>query len=370
MLSDPQPLREVEPRAAHLQARSGVPLVDVRAPHEQVRGRIQGARERGDGERALELCLRLAASAPDGIVVCATGVRSAAITRELSLAGFPGWRSLAGGIAAWTSAGLPVIRDDALTNEQHERYSRQLLLPDVGVAGQLRLLRSRVLVVGAGGLGSPVIMYLAAAGVGTIGIVDDDRVDTSNLHRQVIHDTRSLGEPKAASAARRARDLNPDVDAVAFNDRVDESSVGDLLESGWDVIVDCSDSFDTRYLLSDAAVVRAIPVVHGSIYRTDGQVAVLAPPLGPCYRCLYPVPASPALAPSCADAGVLGVLPGIIGSMQANEAMKLLLGVRSELRGGLLLYDAIAPRLDVVRVPRRPGCPGCADRSDPVPISQ
>lgn len=291
--------------------------------------------------------------------MCATGVRSAAVTRELVRAGHPGWCSLAGGIVAWSSAGLPVLRDAGLTDEQHERYSRQLLLPDVGVAGQRQLLGSRVLVVGAGGLGSPVILYLAAAGVGTIGIVDDDRVESSNLHRQVIHDARAIGESKAASAGRRVRDLNPDVDVVASTSRVDDSNVDELLDATWDVIVDCSDSFATRYLLSDAAVVRSIPVVHGSIYRTDGQVAVLAPPLGPCYRCLYPVQASPALAPSCADAGVLGVLPGIIGSMQANETIKLLLGVRSELQGGLLLYDAIAPRLDVVRIPRRPGCPGC-----------
>ena len=369
MSSSSSQLREVEPHAAYRQWRSGVPVVDIRAPHERVRGRIEGAHERGHDEDPLELCLQLAMTSSAGIVMCATGVRSAAITRELSLAGHSGWRSLAGGIVAWSSADLPVLRDAALTDEQHERYSRQLLLPDVGVAGQLQLLRSRVLVVGAGGLGSPVILYLAAAGVGTIGIADDDRVEPSNLHRQVIHDTRSLGESKAASAARRARDLNPDVDALTFTDRVDDTNADELLDFGWDVIVDCSDGFATRYLLSDAAVVRSIPVVHGSIYRTDGQVAVLALPLGPCYRCLYPVQASPSLAPSCADAGVLGVLPGIIGSMQANEAIKLLLGVRSELQGGLLLYDAIAPRLDVVRVPRRPGCPGCGNRSDPDPIS-
>jgi molybdopterin/thiamine biosynthesis adenylyltransferase/rhodanese-related sulfurtransferase len=334
-------------------------MVDIRASHERVRGRIDGVRERGDADDPLELCLQLAAASPEGIVMCATGVRSEAVTRELVRAGHLGWCSLAGGIVAWSSAGLPVLRDAGLTDEQHERYSRQLLLPDVGVAGQLQLLRSRVLVVGAGGLGSPVILYLAAAGVGTIGIADDDRVEASNLHRQVVHDARSLGESKAASAARRARDLNPDIDAVSITTRVDDSNVYELLDATWDVIVDCSDSFATRYLLSDAAVARSIPVVHGSIYRTDGQVAVLAPPHGPCYRCLYPVQASPALAPSCADAGVLGVLPGIIGSMQANEAIKLLLGVHSELQGGLLLYDAIAPRLDVVRIPRRPGCPGC-----------
>ena len=347
-----------------------MPIVDIRAPHERVRGRIEGVHERGDDDDPLELCLQLAALSSEGIVMCATGVRSEAVARELVRAGHSGWCSLAGGIEAWSSAGLPVLRDAALTDEQHERYSRQLLLPDVGVAGQLRLLRSHVLVVGAGGLGSPVILYLAAAGVGTIGIIDDDRVEPSNLHRQVIHDTQSLGESKALSAARRAGDLNPDVDSVAFAERIDGTNVDELLDAGWDVIVDCSDSFATRYLLSDAAVVRSIPVVHGSIYRTDGQVAVLAPPTGPCYRCLYPVPASPELAPSCADAGVLGVLPGIIGSMQANEVIKLLLGVRSELQGGLLLYDAVAPRLDVVRVPRRLDCPGCAGRNDSTTLSR
>lgn len=354
---------EIEPHEAHALYGTGIPFVDIRESYERVLGRISGSDLRPDGVDAFEHCLQRAQHESSGIVVCASGVRSAAVVRLLAKHQHEHWYSLAGGIQAWSQAGFPVECDTLLTEQQRERYSRQLQLPDVGVSGQVRLLQSRVLVVGAGGLGSPVILYLAAAGVGIIGIADDDDVELSNLHRQIVHDTSAIGEPKVSSAARRARELNPDVDARPMIQRVDADTIEELLDAQWDVIVDCSDNFDTRYLLSDAAVRRGIPVVYGSIYRTDGQVAVLALPTGPCYRCLYPTPPGPGLAPNCADAGVLGVLPGIIGSMQANETIKLLLGIESSLRGGLLLYDALVPRMEMVLVQRRPECQGCGDDS-------
>ena len=246
-----------------------------------------------------------------------------------------------------------------LTPEQRSRYSRHLLIPEVGEEGQQRLLDARVLLIGAGGLGSPASLYLAAAGVGTLGIVDADVVDESNLQRQIVHSTDRLGEPKVASAKRTLEALNPDVKVVPFQERLTSENVDRILGEGWDVIVDGADNFPTRYLVNDASVWSGIPVVHGSIFRFEGQVTVFSPAAGgPCYRCLFPQPPPPELAPSCAEGGVLGVLPGIIGSIQANETLKLILQRGDSLAGRLLLFDALGTTLDEVTVRREPRLPG------------
>jgi len=249
----------------------------------------------------------------------------------------------------------------SLDAEKRARYSRHLLIPEVGVEGQLKLLQSRVLLIGAGGLGSPAGLYLAAAGVGRIGIVDDDRVDSSNLQRQIAHSTERLGDWKADSAKQTFEALNPDVEVITYKERITSENVDRILADGWDVIVDGADNFPTRYLINDASVFHDIPVVHGSIFRFEGQVTVFKPHEGPCYRCLFPQPPPPELAPSCSEGGVLGVLPGIIGSLQANETLKLCMGIGDSLAGRLLLFDALSTEFSEVTLRRDPNCPVCSD---------
>ena len=248
-----------------------------------------------------------------------------------------------------------------LSPEQRARYSRHILIPEVGEKGQQKLLDARVLLIGAGGLGSPASLYLAAAGVGTLGIVDADTVDDSNLQRQIVHSMNTLGEPKVLSAKRTIEALNPDVKVIPYQERLTSENVERIFADGWDVIVDGADNFPTRYLVNDASVWHDIPVVHGSIYRFEGQVTVFDPHAGPCYRCLYPTPPPPELAPSCAEGGVLGVLPGIIGSLQASEALKLIIDAGQTLTGRLLLFDALHTTFDEVSVKKDPGCPVCGD---------
>jgi molybdopterin/thiamine biosynthesis adenylyltransferase len=269
--------------------------------------------------------------------------------------------SLAGGFTDWKRNGFPVQLSAGLDPQRRTRYSRHLLIPEVGEQGQLKLLDSRVLLIGAGGLGSPASLYLAAAGVGRIGIVDADVVDESNLQRQIVHSTERLGEPKVQSAKQTVEALNPDVQVVAYEERLTSENVERILADGWDVIVDGADNFPTRYLVNDASVWHGIPVVHGSIYRFEGQVTVFKPHEGPCYRCLFPTPPPPELAPSCAEGGVLGVLPGIIGSLQANEALKLALGIGESLVGRLLLFDALSAEFNEVKLRRDPDCPVCGE---------
>jgi len=269
--------------------------------------------------------------------------------------------SLAGGYTDWKRSGLPTELPRTLDGEKRQRYSRHVLIPEVGEEGQLKLLDSRVLLLGAGGLGSPAALYLAAAGVGRLGIVDDDRVDASNLQRQVLHSTGRLGDWKAESAKRTLEELNPDVEVVPYIERLTSENVERILADGWDVIVDGADNFPTRYLINDAAVWHDIPLVHGSIYRFEGQATVFKPGAGPCYRCLFPQPPPPELAPSCAEGGVLGVLPGIVGSLQASEALKLCLGIGEPLVGRLLLFDALATEFSEVNLRRDPNCPVCGD---------
>jgi molybdopterin/thiamine biosynthesis adenylyltransferase len=246
-----------------------------------------------------------------------------------------------------------------LSPEKRTRYSRHLLIPEIGEEGQLKLLDARILLIGAGGLGSPAALYLAAAGIGRLGIIDADIVDETNLQRQIAHSLETLGTPKVDSAKRAIESLNPDVDVVTYRERLTSENIDRILDDGWDLIVDGADNFPTRYLVNDASVWRGIPVVHGSIYRFEGQVTVFKPHEGPCYRCLFPEPPPPELAPSCAEGGVLGVLPGIVGSLQTNEAIKLAAGIGEPLIGRLLLLDALGTEFTEVKIEQRDDCPVC-----------
>ncbi len=336
-------------------------FVDVREPDEWEEGHIPGAVYTGRGR----LEQRIEGLVPDKshplVVYCSAGSRSAFATKTLEELGYVNVSNLAGGFVDWKRNGFDVMIPRALSPEQRSRYSRHLLIPEVGEEGQQRLLDARVLLVGAGGLGSPSSLYLAAAGVGTLGIVDADVVDESNLQRQVVHSTDRLGEPKVSSAKRTLEGLNPDVTVVPYEERLTSENIDRILGESWDVIVDGADNFPTRYLVNDASVWHRIPVVHGSIFRFEGQVTVFSPGHGPCYRCLFPQPPPPELAPSCAEGGVLGVLPGIVGSIQANEALKLILDRGDSLAGRLLLFDALGTTLDEVSVRRNPDCPVCGE---------
>jgi adenylyltransferase/sulfurtransferase len=353
---------EVDAGRARKLIDSEAPLVlDVREQDEWDEGHLPGALHipRGNLESRIER------AEPDRsrsiVVYCASGNRSAFAAKTLEELGYEDVASLAGGFTDWKRNGFPVELSTGLDAPKRARYSRHLLIPEVGEEGQLKLLDSKVLLVGAGGLGSPASLYLAAAGVGRLGIVDADVVDESNLQRQIIHSTEVLGEPKVESAKRTIEALNPDVDVVAYQERLTSENVDRILADGWDVIVDGADNFPTRYLVNDASVWHDIPVVHGSIYRFEGQVTVFKPGEGPCYRCLFPSPPPPELAPSCAEGGVLGVLPGIIGSLQANEALKLALGIGDPLIGRLQLFDALAAEFTEVSIRRDPDCPVCGE---------
>ena len=295
------------------------------------------------------------------VVYCARGHRSAVAGAELRALGYERVENLIDGFTGWEQRGLPTIVPSTLPEAQRRRYSRHMLIPEVGEAGQRKLLESRVLLIGAGGLGSPASLYLAAAGVGTLGIVDDDVVDESNLQRQIAHSTQRVGEAKVESARETLTALNPDVEVKTFQERLTSENIDRILGEGWDVIVDGADNFPTRYLVNDASVWHGIPVVHGSIYRFEGQVTVFSPGEGPCYRCLFPTPPPPELAPSCAEGGVLGVLPGVIGSLQANETIKLALGIGDPLVGRLMLFDALGATFTEVALRRDPSCPVCGE---------
>jgi len=266
------------------------------------------------------------------------------------------------GFVRWRDAGYPTAASPQLTEAQLDRYSRHLALPEVGDKGQAKLLQGRVLLLGAGGLGSPVALYLAAAGVGKLGLVDADVVDASNLQRQILHATSRVGMPKVDSAEKALCALNPDVRIVKYPERLTRANVDRIFDDGWDVIVDGCDNFPTRYLVNDASVFKNLPVVHGSVFRFEGQVTVFKPHEGPCYRCLYPEPPPLHLAPPCAEAGVLGVLPGIVGTIQATEAIKLILGIGDPLVGRLLSYDSLGMQFGTLKLRRDPSCPVCGER--------
>jgi len=354
-------IREASIEEARSLLASGAALVDVREGDEWEQGHLPGATfiPRGYLEQRIE------AQVPDKtrpvVLYCAGGTRSALAARTLTELGYAQPVSLAGGFAGWKEAGLPVDVPRVLSAEQRERYSRHLRVPEVGEEGQARLLDAKVLLVGAGGLGCPAGLYLAAAGVGTIGIADFDTVDLSNLQRQVLHTTDRVGRPKTESAEAALRGLNPDVRVVRHDQRLEAANVMDVFKA-YDVIVDGCDNFATKYLVNDAAALLRKPVVYGSIFRFDGQAAVFAAGRGPCYRCLYPEPTPPELAPSCDEAGVLGVLPGVVGLIQATEAIKLVLGKGEPLIGRLLTYDALGMRFSEFKVARDPACAVCGDQ--------
>ncbi len=335
-------------------------FIDVREGDEHDQGSIPGALHIPRGFLESQVEGKVTNRAAPIVVYCAGGTRSAFAAVTLGQLGYTDVVSMAGGFNQWKNEGRNWAVPQTLTPEQRNRYHRHTLLPEVGEAGQQKLLNSKVLLLGAGGLGSPAALYLAAAGVGTIGIIDMDAVDASNLQRQILHNMDRLGERKVDSAKKTLTTLNPDVDVVAYDVRLAADNVLEIID-GYDVIVDGTDNFPTRYLVNDASLLKQIPVVHGSIFRFEGQATVFSPYVGPCYRCLIPEPPPPELAPSCAEAGVLGVLPGIIGSIQAIEAIKLLLGLGDPLIGRLLAYDSLEQAFRTFKVNRDPACPSCGD---------
>lgn len=353
---------EVAADAALALQHGGALLVDVREDEETASGSPVGALRLPRGF----LELRIEEKAPDSartlVLMCAGGARSLFAAEDLARLGYSDVRSLAGGFSAWKAAGLPVETPPQLDAAQRERYRRHLTMPEVGEAGQHRLLRSRVALIGAGGLGSPIALYLAAAGVGRLTLIDDDKVERSNLQRQILHSESRLGQRKVESGRTALLDLNPTIEVVAHDARLDSSNVLELL-GGHDVVVDGSDNLPTRYLVNDACLRLGVPNVYGAIFRFEGQVAVFggaAPGLRPCYRCLFPEPPPAEYAPSCAEAGVLGVLPGVIGTIMAAETIKLLLGLGEPMAGRLLMYDGLRGEFSEIAVPVDPECPSCA----------
>ena len=346
-----------------------VTVIDVREAEEHDQGAIFGARllPRGVLER------EIAGVVPDLtapiVLYCAGGSRSALAAHSLQQMGYENVSSLSGGFDQWKTAGQDWRKGQGLTSDQRNRYARHLLLPEVAEEGQGKLLDSKVLIIGAGGLGSPAALYLAAAGVGTIGIIDDDVVDSTNLQRQILHNLDRIGIPKTDSARETLTALNPDVKVVTYTERLSAQNALEIM-AGFDLAVDGGDNFPTRYLVNDASLHLRVPVIHGAIFRFEGQASVFHPYEGPCYRCLFPKPPPPELSPSCAEAGVLGVLPGVIGSIEAVEAIKMLLGLGESLVGRLLIYDALNQEFNTVRIERDPTCPACGDPDRPPKITE
>jgi len=339
-------------------------LVDVREKHEWNEGHIPGAMHVPRGYLELQIEEAVPDKSKTVVLYCAGGVRSLIAGVTLQQMGYQNPISMSGGFGQWKGNGYPFVHPRMMSEAQSKRYSRHLLIPEVGEQGQFKLLDSRVLLIGAGGLGSPAAYYLAAAGVGTLGIIDADVVDESNLQRQILHNTKRVGQYKAESARETLEALNPDVKVITYLERLDESNVARII-ADYDVILDGTDNFPTRYLLNDAALLANKPVVHGSVFRFEGQLTVFKPNEGPCYRCLFPEPPPPELAPSCAEAGVLGVLPGIIGLLQATETIKLLLDIGDPLVGRLLTYDGLAGEFNELRLFRDPECPACGENAHP-----
>ena len=363
-------VREIDPAQAEQELSADKAVVlDVREPDEYEQGALPGAVHipRGTLETSVEG--RVPDKSSHLVVYCAGGTRSAFAAKTLQELGYTDVSSVIGGFNRWKDEGREWSTPQSLTSEQRNRYQRHLLLPEIGETGQLKLLDSKVLLLGAGGLGSPAAIYLAAAGVGTIGIIDMDVVDASNLQRQILHNTDRIGERKVDSAKKTLTLMNPDVNVVTYDVRLGADNILDIID-GYDVIVDGTDNFPTRYLVNDASLIKNIPVVHGSIFRFEGQITVFNPWVGPCYRCMIPEPPPAELAPSCSEAGVLGVLPGIVGSIQAVEAIKILLDLGETLQGRLLAYDALEQSFRTFNVHRDPECPTCGPNAGEIVIAE
>jgi molybdopterin/thiamine biosynthesis adenylyltransferase/rhodanese-related sulfurtransferase len=363
-------IREVDTAgAAEAIKAPGAVVLDVREADEYDQGALPGAVHIPRGFLESQVEGKIGDRDAPVVVYCAGGTRSAFAAETLGQLGYTNVVSMAGGFNRWKDEGRAWKPPATLTPEQRNRYQRHLLLPEVDVAGQTKLLESKVLLIGAGGLGSPAALYLAAAGVGTLGIIDMDVVDASNLQRQLLHNMDRVGERKVDSAKKTLTALNPDVNVVTYDVRLGADNVLQIFE-GYEVIIDGTDNFPTRYLVNDASLKLDIPVVHGSIFRFEGQASVYLPHQGPCYRCQVPEPPPAELAPSCAEAGVLGVLPGIIGSIQAMEAIKLLLGIGDPLAGRLLAYDALEESFRTFRVNRDPECAACSIPKEQLVIAE
>ncbi|MFM7746052.1 MAG: molybdopterin-synthase adenylyltransferase MoeB [Actinomycetota bacterium] len=348
-------------------AAGGVVVLDVREPDEFEQGALPGVLHIPRGHLEAQIEGRITDKSAPVIVYCAGGVRSAFAAKTLAELGYTDVVSMDGGFGRWKDEGKPWKTPVSLTADQKNRYQRHLLLPEVGVEGQAKLLDSKVLMLGAGGLGSPAALYLAAAGVGTIGIVDMDVVDASNLQRQILHNLDRVGDRKVDSAKKTLTLINPDVNVVTYDTRLDASNIMDII-AGYDVIVDGADNFPSRYLLNDASVKLGIPVVHGSIFRFEGMVSVFHPLRGPTYRDMVPEPPPAELAPSCAEAGVLGVLPGIVGSIQALETIKLLLDLGDSLIGRVLAVDTTDMVFRTFKLRTDPGNPVTHDNRDRIQV--
>src|SRR3954466_2488426 len=361
-------ITEIDPETAEARLNDST-FLDVRELDEFEQGMIPGSVFIPRGHLESQVENKIPNHDAPVVVYCAGGTRSAFAAKTLTELGYTDVVSMAGGFGRWKNEGRPWITPAVLTAEQRDRYKRHILLPELGEEGQQKLLESKVLLLGAGGLGSPAALYLAAAGVGTLGIVDMDVVDASNLQRQILHNMDRIGERKVDSAKKTLTLLNPDVNVVTHDVRFGAENVMDII-AGYDVVLDGTDNFPTRYLLNDASLLARIPVVHGSIFRFEGQVTVFKPYEGPCYRCLLPEPPPPELAPSCAEAGVLGVLPGIVGSIQALETIKLLLDLGDPLVGRLLAYDALEQSFRTFKVRRDPSCPACGGNAGEIVIAE
>jgi adenylyltransferase/sulfurtransferase len=341
--------------------KNGHILLDVREKDEYREGHLENAVSLPRGFLDIKVETTVPEKSTPIIAYCAGGTRSLLAAKALKEMGYQNVVSMAGGYGAWKTAGYKWIQDHQFTQEQTTRYSRHFLLPEVGEVGQAKLLKAKVLLVGAGGLGSPSAYYLAAAGVGTLGIIDNDVVDLSNLQRQILHSNNRVGMPKVESAKLTLEGLNPDVKVIPYQEKLTSQNIMEIIKD-YDIIVDGCDNFPTRYLVNDACVLTGKPNVHGSIFQFEGQATVFYPGKGPCYRCLYPEPPPADMAPSCAEAGVLGVLPGLIGTIQALEAMKLILGKGETLVGKLLCFNTLTNEINTLNLQRDPGCPMCGEK--------
>jgi molybdopterin/thiamine biosynthesis adenylyltransferase/rhodanese-related sulfurtransferase len=363
-------IREIDTAAAEAAlADPRTVVLDVREPDEYEQGALPRAIHIPRGHLESQVENKVVERDAPVVIYCAAGNRSAFAAETLTQLGYTDVVSMIGGFNRWKNEGRAWSAPRTLSPDQRNRYQRHLLVNEVGEEGQLKLLDSKVLLLGAGGLGSPAALYLAAAGVGTIGIIDMDIVDESNLQRQILHNLDRIGERKVDSAKKTLTLLNPDVDVVTYDVRLGADNILDVID-GYDVILDGADNFPSRYLLNDASLLKRIPVVHGSIFRFEGQATVFHPYVGPCYRCMIPEPPPAELAPSCAEAGVLGVLPGIIGSIQAMEVIKLLLGIGDTLAGRLLAYDALEESFRTFKVNRDPECPACGPNAGEIVIAE